>query len=278
MIEKIGEFTGREQKVLTYKSWCPESEEIKACIVAIHGLGGDTSVFKSLAEYLTSHNYVIYAFDLRGHGLNRGEYPGHIESMDHLEKDLLFFIDLIKKEVPEKKVFLLGHCLGGLVCLIYAIHHPQLDGIIATSPLLALQIKIPGIKKLLKKLSKDPEKKIPFEIDQKLLTSDLKILKKYLSDKNRLKEISIKTYSEIDKAMKWALSNAENLYCPVLILQAGNEKLSDKKVVKQFFERIKTENKNYKEYPLLLHEIISEKTKTQVFQDIFLWLEKHLKK
>jgi len=114
-------------------------------------------------------------------------------------------------------------------------------------------------------------------IEQNILTSDIKILKKHIADKNKINKISWRSAAEIEKSMKWTIENVPNLLCPTLILQAGNDKLVDKETNKKFFDRIKSTDKTYREYDGLLHELWNEKSRLQVFQDMFIWLEKHIK-
>jgi alpha-beta hydrolase superfamily lysophospholipase len=62
-------------------------------------------------------------------------------------------------------------------------------------------------------------------------------------------------------------------------MQAGNDKMVDKKKTKQFFDKIKStpEKKTYKEYDGFLHELWHERGRAQVYQDMFIWLEKRIK-
>ncbi|GAG94623.1 unnamed protein product, partial [marine sediment metagenome] len=76
---------------------------------------------------------------------------------------------------------------------------------------------------------------------------------------------------------KWAMENASKLICPVLIMQSGNDKIVDKEKPKEFFDKVKGKDKSYKEYDGFLHELWNEKGRAQVYQDMFIWLEKHLK-
>jgi len=59
-------------------------------------------------------------------------------------------------------------------------------------------------------------------------------------------------------------------------MQAGNDKIADKAKTKEFFKNIKREDKTYKEYDGYLHELWNERGRAQVYQDMFVWLEKHL--
>jgi len=275
-----GNFEGRELKNLFYQCWLPESN-VKAYIVAIHDLATDSDRFEILAEFLTENGYALYSFDLRGHRRNTGGFPGNIDSMDHIQKDIILFMDHIRTSAEDKTIFLMGHSLGGLISIIYAIDHPGLPGIVVSSPTLGLFLESMVDKKIAKKLAGSvsklaPNKLIKINIDQNQLTSDLKILRKQIADKNKLETITVKTLAEINSAMKWAIDNVSNLTCPILIQQAGNDKLVDKEKNKNFFKTIKSEDKTYKEYDGFLHDLWNEKGRAQVFQDVYIWLEKHL--
>jgi len=282
MINEKGFFEGRETKKLFYQKWLPESGIIKAYIIAFHGWGTHSDRINVPADYFTEKGYAIYAFDIRGHWRNSGDFPGHIDSMDHIQKDIILFMDLIKKQAKDKKIFLMGHAFGALISLIFAINHPSIHGVIASSPLLKYIKDFSLSKRLGKKIASPvskiaSNKTIDMIIEQNLLTSDIKILRKHIADKKRINKISWRSAAEMERSMKWTFENAPNLLCPTLILQAGNDKLVDKGTNKKFFERIKSADKAYREYDGLLHELWNEKTRIQVFQDMFIWLEKHIK-
>jgi alpha-beta hydrolase superfamily lysophospholipase len=282
MKNNTGFFEGRELKKLFYQFWLPDSGEIKAYIITLHGWGTHSDRLKLLADYFTDKGYAIYSFDLRGHGKNIGDMPGHIDSMDHLQKDTLLFLDVIREIAQDKKIFLMGHSFGGLIALIFAINHPALPGVLISSPLLGMFMKLSIGKKVIKSISStisklSPNKILNNEIDQNQLTSDLKILRSHITDKHKIEVISAKSASEIDKYTKWAMENASDLICPVLIMQGGNDKIVDKKKAEEFFKKVRSKDKTYKEYPGFLHELWNEKGRAQVYQDMYVWLEKHLK-
>ena len=281
MKNETGYFEGRELKKLFYQCWLPTRGEIKAYIIAIHGWGTHSDRLKIPAEYFTEKGYAVYAFDLRGHWRNAGDIPGHIDSMDHIQKDTLLFMDFIREIAKDKKIFLMGHSFGGLVSLIYAINHPTLAGVLVSSPLLGMYLKLSMGKKVIKSISKtltklSPNKILDNIIDQNQLTSDLKILRQHIADKNKIEVISTKSATEIDKYSKWAMENVSKLLCPILLMQAGGDKIVDKHKTKQFFEQVRSKDKTYREYDGFLHELWNEKGRAQVFQDMFVWLEKRL--
>ncbi|MBY8986926.1 MAG: lysophospholipase [Candidatus Lokiarchaeota archaeon] len=282
MINEKGYFEGRETRRLFYQYWLPDSGNIKAYIIALHSWGAHSDRMEVPAEYLTENGYAIYAFDIRGHYRNAGNNPGHIDSMDHIQKDIVLFIDLIKESAKNRKIFIMGQSFGGLISLFFAINHPALSGVIASSPLLRFSKNLSLIKRLGKKITGpiskiSPNKTIDMVIEQNLLTSDIKILRKHISDDKKIERISLRSAAEMERSMKWTMENAASLLCPTLIIQAGNDKIADKEATKEFFGNIKTKDKTYREYDGLLHELWNEKSRAQVFQDMFVWLEKHQK-
>jgi lysophospholipase len=121
-----------------------------------------------------------------------------------------------------------------------------------------------------------PNKILENVINQNQLTSDLKILREHIRDKNKIEVISAKSAIEIDKFSKWTIENASKLLCPLFVMQAGNDKIVDKGKTKKFFEKVKSKDKTYREYDGFLHELWNEKGRVQVYQDMFVWLEKRL--
>ena len=282
MINKKGYFEGRETKRLFYQYWLPE-ENVKAYLLIIHDLATHSDRMNKIAEYFTEKGYAIYSFDLRGHWRNKHDFPGNIDSMDHVQKDILLFMDLVKKTSGEKKVFLMGHSFGALIALIFAVNHPALHGVLVSSPLLRFAVNLSFSKKWGKKIAGpiskiSPTKTVDMMIEQNLLTSDLKILRKHISDDKKLEKISLRSAAEMERAMKWAMENASNLLCPTMVMQSGKDKIVEIGTNKEFFEKIKSKDKTYREYDGFLHELWNEKGRAQVFRDMYIWLEKHIKK
>jgi len=281
MINQTGYYEGRETKRLFYQYWVPESGDIKAYIIALHDLGTHSDRMGIPAIFFTEKGYALYSFDLRGHWRNAGDFFGHIDSMDHIQKDIVLFMDLVKETAKEKRVFLMGHSFGGLISLIFAIEHPGLPGVIVSSPMLKLGKNLSFGKKLGKKMAAplakvSPTKTINMVIDQNQLTSDLKILRQHIKDNKKLNIISLTSAAEMERSMKWAMENSVNLLCPALIMQAGNDTQVDIAATREFFKKAKGQDKTYREYDGFLHELWNEKGRAQVYRDMYIWLEKHL--
>ncbi|MFH1622323.1 MAG: alpha/beta hydrolase [Candidatus Omnitrophota bacterium] len=93
--------------------WYYKTQGQKEAILFLHGWSFDSSVwFRQLVNF---HNYRIIALDMPGHGKS-----GYQENIDIVE-DLNFIISKLKIQ----KINLVGHSLGGLFSLKFALRYPK---------------------------------------------------------------------------------------------------------------------------------------------------------
>jgi len=84
----------------------------KAVILYLQGIESHLGWFKDMAIHLQNKGLCVYAFDRRGSGLSQEE-RGHITSYKILLRDIETVVKHIKKENPDKRIYLLGMCGGG---------------------------------------------------------------------------------------------------------------------------------------------------------------------
>ena len=88
-------------------------------VLLIHGLGGYLETWIYNIGALSKH-FTAYALDLPGHGLSEGPVANYtLECCTH--RIAVGFMAALRIE----RASLVGHSLGGLVCLSVAIHFPQ---------------------------------------------------------------------------------------------------------------------------------------------------------
>lgn len=92
----------------------------KGAIVLVHGLMENSSNYEYLTKSLTNAGYSVYRFDNRGHGRSAAPYinnaipRGQFDDWWNIESDIHQVVGTAHKENTGKKVFLLGHSMGGI--------------------------------------------------------------------------------------------------------------------------------------------------------------------
>ena len=85
----------------------------KKSIILLHGSGQSHVVWSLTAQFLSDHNYNVFAIDLPGHGNSEGECLKSIEVMAS-------WLHSVTIKLGIDKVILIGHSQGCLVALEYA--------------------------------------------------------------------------------------------------------------------------------------------------------------
>ena len=129
-----GTFEGHDGLDLFEQSWIAEDQLLRGVVIIVHGLGEHSGEYEHVVERLVPAGFAISGFDLRGHGRSPGK-RAFIHSWDDYRQDLRAFLNLINAERPDLPRFLLGHSLGGIIVLDYALRSPDdLQGVVAIAP------------------------------------------------------------------------------------------------------------------------------------------------
>lgn len=87
----------------------------------VHGFGGNQTIWKEIEGFFNKKGYTTIKLDLRGHGASDKFKPKQKVSIEHFAKD----INLILRKEKIKKVYLVGHCFGGFVSLVFSYLYPK---------------------------------------------------------------------------------------------------------------------------------------------------------
>jgi len=258
------------------QNWQSEIQP-KAVICLIHGLGEHSRRYANVADALTQAGYVIFAFDLRGHGKSEG-LRGHIPSYEAIMQDISSLLEVTNKKFPQLPLFLYGHSLGGNLVLNYVLRHqPHLKGVIATAPWLRLAFEPPAFKIALGKMTNCiwPSFSQKSGLDTKALSHDLKVVHTYENDPMVHDRISARMFISFYQAGQWALEHASEFSLPLLLMQGGADKIISVEAGRKFSSKIK-ENCTLKIWDSLYHEIHNEPEKEEVFRFLIDWLDKRV--
>lgn len=265
-------FLGKDGVEIYYQYWKPK--KTKAVLIGVHGGLEHSGRYAHVAKYFAKEGLAFYALDHRGHGRSGGS-RGHINSFDDYLYDLNVLIKLVKQREGEKKLFILGHSLGGMMSLAYVLRFPAgLSGVIVSSPMLKMKMKIPATKMFIAKaLSKMlPRLKMNAGLNTNYLSHDKKVVEEYIKDELVHGVASMRFSTESMKAMAETAKNADKLKIPCFIMHAGDDKILSPEGSKKFYERVKIKDKKLKIYEGYYHELFNEMGKEAVLKDVKEWL------
>ena len=106
-----------------------------------------------------------------------------------------------------------------------------------------------------------------------MVTHDSDMIGKFKKDPLIRHTITANLYIQMIKTIKYVRSQASAIRVPLLILQAGNDKICDAKMAEYFYKNAASQDKEFKLYKSFYHEILNEVEREDVFKDIYDWIK-----
>ncbi len=279
-VHQQGRVTTSDQLDLVWRSWTPVQP--KGVIIIIHGLAEHGGRYRETAEFLAANGWAAYACDLRAHGLSP-DPPGakrvHVQRFTDYFRDVDALLTLAKNSHKDLPVYILGHSMGGLISISYALENPtKLSGAIISSPALGTHpdFKPPIFLRLLVSILSRlaPRLLFPSDLDTAMISRDPEVVKAYIDDPLVSDKVSARWYSELMKAIKKANRNAPSLRVPMLLMQSGADRLVDPAAPEKFAQAAPAGQVEPVLWDGLFHEMFNEPEKDQVRQKVLEWLDR----
>lgn len=274
---QTGAFTATDGLELFKQTWQP-TKKPQAGIILVHGFGEHSSRYSHLAEKLTHNNYVLFTFDLRGHGKSEGS-RFYVRSFDDYLQDLNLFLHHVREQMNGLPIFLFGHSMGGTIVTLYAIKYkPDLSGILLSGAALKIGEDIPKVLISMSSFLAKILPKLPtVKLDTKMLSHDPDVVMQYDNDPLiNHKGTLARTGAELVRAIKYIQEHMEEINLPVLIMHGTGDVIVDPEGSRQLFKRAKSKDKSLKLYDGFYHEIMNEPDREQVLADILDWIGRHI--
>jgi len=271
-----GTFRGSGRLVLYYQRWRPDGDA-RAVVAIVHGFGEHSGRYLNVVNSLTPRGYAICGLDLRGHGRSPGQ-RGHINEWGEYREDVRAFLQMVGEQEPGRPLFLLGHSLGGLIVLEYALRSPdRLQGVIASAPSLA-QVSVSPFKILLARLLSCLWSRFTMEVGLEVsaLSHDPAVVKGYREDPLVHGKGTARFGAESLRAMAWTNAHAADLHLPLLIVHGAADRVVSPEGSLAFFTHVTFADKKRREYPDAYHEVHNDTSREQMLTDLARWLERHL--
>jgi alpha-beta hydrolase superfamily lysophospholipase len=179
-----------------FRRW--DAPSPKAAVLLVHGLGAHTARWEFLAGHLAAKGYAPYALELRGFGRTSERPRGHVDSFRVWDRDILALRDTIGRDLPGRKVFLLGESLGSLMAFNLAARTPgPFAGAVLISPSFGNGMKFPlsSYLKLATHYPFQPKATVPVPFTSAMCTRDEAYASVMDANPDELREASLKLLS-----------------------------------------------------------------------------------
>lgn len=256
---------------------CWTATNSKGLVVGVHGFAEHGGRYEHVGNFFVNNLYDFCIMDLRGHGRTAEKtIRGYVKSFEKYLDDLEAYIEYVSSKTGHEKVHLLGHSMGGLIAVYYAGRISKGVKTLITSGA-GVYLAIPVIQKLLLSIFSfvSPMKRVALPIDPRELSTDPEVGRKYMEDPLVLKDPTIKLLTELVGASRRVWKCVERISLSALIMHGADDKIVPLEASRRLYNALRVQDKTLKIYPNMKHEILNEKAKQEVLNDILNWLRKH---
>ncbi|KEO82023.1 alpha/beta hydrolase [Tumebacillus flagellatus] len=256
------------------------SRSVPLTVVLVHGAGEHSGRYGHVIEALQKHGISVITGDLPGHGRSGG-ISGHVDSFDEYLDSVEKWMRLAEEQSGESgHVLIIGHSMGGLVTTRYlqerGTNHPNLIGAVLSSPCLKLALEVPPWKKSLAGVlnSLAPRLRMASGIKPSDVSRHPGVVSEYGSDPLMGRKVSVRWFQELGHAMESAVAKAGQITIPLLVMQAGQDRLVDAAVAPVFYNKLPAHPLHqFVPYHNLYHELFNEPEREEVLDTTLSWIE-----
>ena len=306
--KKFTSVDGKTQIHVT--QWIPENREITGVVQISHGVSEYGRRYEPVAEYLCRQGFAVIANDHHGHGgsliedrpaVYLGDKNGWWNTVGDLEKLRIS----TKKRFPGKPYFMLGHSMGSFLLRSHMIRYPgKADGYILSGTGHLIRPMIFGGKLVadleIRRLGRTAYSKLadqlvfgaynkqfqPNRTDSDWLSANAENVDAYLADPLCGGKVTLGLLRDMLGGIDF-ITRPENIrkmdkQKPVLFISGEKDPVGENgKGVKRAaacFKKAGMEKVKVKLYPGLRHEILNEKEREDILQDMLKWMKSNMEK
>ena len=259
-IHHEGHLQGRGGKRLFWQSWLPEGDrDPNAILVIAHGAAEHSGRYRYVVEKLVPEDFGVYALDHRGHGRSEGA-RAQLDRMSSVVADLDQLVDLARHEHPGRKVFLLGHSMGGTIAVTYALSHQEkLDGLALSAPLAAIDAAPLPLRILARTLSLVAPGVGILRIEGGAVSRDPQEVRAYENDPLVYRgKLPARTVQELADTIGAFPHSVPDLTLPLLVMQGTADGLVPPAGARLVHDGAGATDKTLKTYEGYFHELFNE--------------------
>jgi alpha-beta hydrolase superfamily lysophospholipase len=270
-----GRLAGAGGVKIYWQGWLPEDEP-RAVVLVAHGGAEHGGRYEWTAGQLTDRGFAVYAIDHRGHGQSEGQ-RAYVDRLDNAVGDLHTLSELARDRHPGVPAFLLGHSMGGLIALSYALRHQdELAGLVLSAPLAVLDAN--ALTRTASRVLSAVAPRLPvYKIDGTTVSRDPDVVRAYDGDPlNHRGALPARTIGELARAVARLPERLPTLTLPLLTMSGSGDRLVDPAGSALVERRAGSADKTILDYEGLYHELLNEPERDLVIADVAEWIEARL--
>jgi acylglycerol lipase len=271
---RTGTFAGGGGTEIWWQAW--PTVEPRADVVLAHGAGEHSARYGHVARALSERGYSVWALDHRGHGNSAGP-RALIDSLERAVADIHTLVGIATGEAAERRPYLLGHSMGGLLAIAYALRHQEaIAGLILSAPAAALETASPITRIVSAALSRVTPKLGVFTVDPNGVSRDPDVVRDYEDDPQVFHgKLPVRTVAELATEIAALSDRAPEITLPVLLMYGTADPIVPPSGSVMLSERIASTDLTTTPYDGLYHEILNEPERDQVIAELLAWLDAH---
>lgn len=256
---------------LFWRLW--EAPRPVATVLLVHGLGEHSGRYDDFARVLAEEGITVFAFDLRGHGRSQGP-RGDVDAFPRFLEDLLAMEEEMGRQVPPGLPgFLLGHSLGGLICIRrLQVFRGTWAGAVISAPWLATALPgwVRGVGRFLGLAV--PNLPVPAGLNPGRLTRDPERIQAWRRDPLIHTRITGRFFRAAELEQRKALSSRFPSDLPILFLVPGEDRVVQSRVTVGFARGILGERIRVEILEGRRHEPLNDVGREEVYRMVVDWL------
>ena len=296
--------TTYNENITLYGDIFEPTENVKGIVHIVHGMAEHRVRYYEFCEFLAKNGYISVIFDQRGHGetcgaVDKQGYMSDYDNFNALVEDVKLVNAELKKQYPNQKYILMGHSMGSFVSQRYIeLYSDSTDKVIlsGTNYTKALLFKLGAIisKSIVKKQGRKAISKTlinmsfgsynkafkPNRTEYDWLSVNEENVDKYINDPYCGADFSASYFMDLIVGFNTIAKNYDKIRkdLPIYMFSGDKDPVGAfgkgvKKLYKKY-NKISIQNVSIKLYENKRHEMLNEKNKEEVYNDILTFINK----
>ncbi|MDQ3539729.1 MAG: lysophospholipase [Chloroflexota bacterium] len=260
---------------LAVAAWIPDAP--KAVAYCCHGHAEHLGRYSHLITALTARGYAVYGQDHRGHGRSSGTRALAMRFDDFVD-DFRLLTERAHQEHPDLPQVLIGHSMGGLIAVRYALRYgDDLAALVTSGPALVIDEGVASSHRLVGTVLARlvPAGPLPRgRDDEDFLTTDPEVRRQFGMDPlTHHGATRLGTAAAMLRAGEDARRKLDRIRLPLLAMHGANDTLTFPSGTRALYERASSADKTLKLWPGMKHEIFNEPDRREVVTSTLDWID-----